>query len=281
LACAENKLKSQFHYVNPVAAEEDSSMEVIARSDTQPVNHAFPNYDCGIIELEGWKQFRRCLGERARCFHDDANLQYVAVKNVSTDDLEYIDNLRSRGELPQMRILYDEEKRLIIAKFMSGAPHEVASMLFNDQFREKVPLSAGILGVGSTRFGRATQRCKEADQSYLPDDTRSPDRDWPSVVVEVCVSESLIKLREDASYWLTRSGGRVFVVIIISIDLSTGDVIWGWWEHMTRAIGPTTRRQSAMIYPTLMQTITLPAVTGAPFLIPRNKIWDCTQSCWT
>ena len=74
-------------------------------------------------------------------FCNDANLQYVAIDNVSTDDIEYIDNLHSLGELPQIRILYNEEKRLIIVKLIPSLPHELATSLFNDQFCEKVSLS--------------------------------------------------------------------------------------------------------------------------------------------
>jgi hypothetical protein len=59
--------------------------------------------------------------------------------------------------------------------------------------------------------------------------------------LEVGVLESLAKLRQDASYWLTSSGGRVFIVIIISIGLSVENVIWKRWEHVTTTFGLATQ----------------------------------------
>jgi hypothetical protein len=258
---------------------EDCSVEVGASSSTEPSNHDFPNYGCDTIELQGWAKFKRSLGERAVRFLHHPELQYIAVKNVSTSDIEYIDQLRSCGDLPQMRILYDEEKKLMIVKLMPGLPHEVAANLFSELFREMVPSSTGIVAVGSTKFGEVSRRHKEPDQSYVPRHTRFPNPDWPSVVLEVGVSESLHQLREDARYWLISSEGRVLVVILISIGLSSGDARWERWEHQPSAwpsTGPVTRRQTR-IQPTLMQTVILPRggpVSGAPFRIPSNKIWD-------
>jgi len=60
--------------------------------------------------------FKRCLGKRAICFLNDLDLQYVAVENVSTFDIEHIDYLRDHRDLLQMRILYNEEKKLMIVK---------------------------------------------------------------------------------------------------------------------------------------------------------------------
>ena len=254
---------------------DECSVEVAPSSNSQPSNHELSNYDCDTIELQGWTQFKRCLMERAARFLHDPEVQYVAVKNVSTSDMEHIDYLRGRGDLPQMRILYDEDERVMIVKLMPGLPHEVASGAFFALFCEKVPFSSGISPVMSTRFGEANRRHKEPDLAFLQRSTRFPNPDWPSLVVEVGASESLKRLQEDAHYWLINSQGQVLVVILISIDLTTRGVRWERWQHVP-TVGRVTRSHPR-IHPTLMQFVSLPRggpVVGAPFRIPINKIWD-------
>ncbi|CAI7601675.1 unnamed protein product [Penicillium glandicola] len=66
---------------------------------------------------------------------------------------------------------------------------------------------------------------KEADESYGPTQPvlgRNPK--WPTVVVEVGVSESYRKLRADAEWWLMNSRGDVKLIIIVSISQKTPNV---------------------------------------------------------
>ena len=197
--------------------------EVAPSRSTQPSGHQFPNYDCDSFKLEDWKKFKKYLRERAVRFLQFPKLQYVEVQNVLTSDMEHIDYLRRRGDLPQMRVLYDEEKEVMIVKLMPGLAHGVAAMKFHDLFRAMVPSSAGVVAIRSTKFGEVVKRHKEPDQAYLPRRTRLPNPDWPSIVLEVGVSECLRQLHEDARYWLTSGEGRIFTVILISITLNTGE----------------------------------------------------------
>jgi hypothetical protein len=47
---------------------------------------------------------------------------------------------------------------------------------------------------------------------------------WPTVVVEVGVSESYRKLRADAQWWLTNSRSDVKLVIIVSVSRKTPNI---------------------------------------------------------
>lgn len=243
-------------------------------------------YDCDSISLHDWTQFKNFLSKRLMLVLERPELQYLAVEDVSATDLEHIDYLRRCLELPQMRILHDEDERLLIVKLMPGRPHEAAIDLLRELFIAQVPSSLGIFGLGAARCGEITRRQKEADQAYIPEN-RISHKDWPTVVVEIGVSESLPKLREDARYWLTNSGGQVFVVILISLSFSSKVVTWERWEN-AQAVAPATGSQmvlqsqtrgemvaSATVVPTLMQTVILPAAgpaTGTPFRIPTSKI---------
>ena len=53
----------------------------------------------------------------------------------------------------------------------------------------------------ATYLGRTVS--KEGDSCYCPLGTRPNADDWPTLVIEAGVSESLTKLREDAKWWLT------------------------------------------------------------------------------
>ena len=123
-----------------------------------------------------------------------------------------------------MRILYDSSAELLIVKFMAGVPHELASSLFVEMFKDKV-VSGGLPrnsfhDIGAARFGVSGGRSREVDRALCPR-TRNGETDWPSLAIEVGVSESLSRLRTDAHFWLAHSGGQTRVVILIAINKTT------------------------------------------------------------
>lgn len=73
---------------------------------------------------------------------------------------------------------------------------------------------------------RADGRTKRPDKGWGPID-RPPyaNRRWPSLVVEIAVSESLQKLGSDISFWLTDTYGQVNVAIGISIARTPSQTI--------------------------------------------------------
>jgi len=160
------------------------------------------------ISLRDWAQFKKFLNKRSILLLKNPALQYLAVEDVSAPALEHIDYLRRCLELPQMRIMHDEDEKLLIVKLMPGRPHEAAIDLFRELFIAQVPSTSGIFGLGAARCGESIRRRKEADQAYIPQN-RIANEDWPTVVVEIGVSESLSKLWEDARRWLNDSRGQV------------------------------------------------------------------------
>lgn len=72
----------------------------------------------------------------------------------------------------------------------------------------------------TTTYSPGSGSGKQADDSVVPR-SRLPHGStpggWPTVVVEMGVSESLPKLREDAVGWFPMSEGRVRIVLLISI----------------------------------------------------------------
>ena len=192
--------------------------------------------------------------------------------------MRLIEHGRSRCELPAFRLLYDAAEEVLIIKLMPGLHHNLASAVFVRMFDRKLA-SLGInmdsvTNVGPTRYGAPGARSKEPDEALRPF-TRVLATDWPSVAIEVGVSESLSQLRTDAHFWLPRGGGQTRIVILLAVKKATRVMTIERWEDTPRT--RPARRSSPRYNPTKMQALTLQAngqLSGGPLLIPASKVYD-------
>jgi hypothetical protein len=144
---------------------------------------------------------------------------YLAFRCVLPDMLEQIDAYREK-HLRSSRVLYDEEAELLIVKLMPGVLHGHATASFSQELLEQLHsmgLGGALKGLGDARFGTRGGRQKEPACSYKPS-TRVGRDSWPSLVIEVGVSQTLSQLQCDAWFWLTKSAGMTWVVFLIKID---------------------------------------------------------------
>jgi hypothetical protein len=156
---------------------------------------------------------------------------------------------------------------------------------------------ASVLGWGVLRNGRAVSRSqrvprnrlpvprtlfpsrrssKEGDSSFRPYSHRPNKTDWPTIVIESGVSETLPHLRFDTSWWLRESKGDVKIIIIISIKRARPMIQIEKWELASIVGGQLTLRSASnnAQIPTKTQEITIDpnAVTGAPLILEFEKI---------
>ena len=83
-------------------------------------------------------------------------------------------------------------------------------------YEEKNEMSVkDLVSLGATRFCGPNSR-KEGYAVFKPSTLKNED-DWPTLVFECGLSESLRRLRIDAAWWLKNSGGNVNIVVVISI----------------------------------------------------------------
>ena len=232
----------------------------------------------GRIHTFTWyKKFKEDLLQCEDAILSGAGKQYLAFGDVKQSSMRPIERGRSRSELPAFRLLYDVTEEVLIIKLMSGPHHELAALTFSRMFdRRLVSLEVGntLMPFGATRFRAPGGRSKEADMALRPS-TRVLETDWPSVVIEVGVSESLPQLRTDTHFWLTQSGGQTRIVILLSVKKATRVMKIERWEHTLRT--RLTRRPSPRYNPTKMQALTLQAngqLSGGPLLIPASKVYD-------
>lgn len=104
---------------------------------------------------------------------------------------------------------------------------------------------------------------RERDQGFSPSARwpSSTSLQWPTVVVETGVSESLPRLLQDARWWFGASGGEVRMVIIISIKKTA--VHFEQWQlappnaprPLTRAYIDSLRRSPGNVPPVTSERV--------------------------
>ena len=230
-----------------------------------------------IYTFTSHKKFKEDLQRCADAFISGTGKQYIAFRDVQQSRLRLIEHRRSRSEIPAFRLLYDAAEEALIIKLMPGAHHEVANWKFATMFILKLAslgVSDTLVPFGPTRYEALTGRSKEPDDAWRPS-TRVLPTDWPSLVIEVGVSESLGQLRADADFWLAKSGRQTRVVILLAVKKATRVMTIERWENTPRT--RLTRRSSPRYSPTKMQALTLQAngqLRGGPLLIPASKAYD-------
>jgi len=193
------------------------------------------------------------------------------------NELDKIDNRRyevGKG----IRLTHCADIGTLIIK-VPTPEHEVVSGIFGDLF---VVQAAGMgvpvqerIRLGSTTF-RGTSTSKEADEAFKPRTLRPHRLDWPTLILEVGVSQSLPRLRNAARWWLSNSGGSVNIVLIFDVNQGTRTILIERWETIPTTGGPVTRsNQPPAQIPTPMQAITIDQnnVTGAPLTLPFHQIF--------
>ena len=230
-----------------------------------------------IYTFTSHKKFKEDLQRCADAFISGAGKQYIAFRDVQQYRLRLIEHRRKRAEIPAFRFLYDAAEEVLIIKLKLGAHHEVANSTFATMFIVKLfslEVVDTLVSLGSTRYEALTGRSKEADGAWHPS-TRILPTDWPSLVIEVGVSESLGQLRTDADFWLTKSGSQTRVVILLAVNKATRVMKIERWEDVP---SPRPRRRTSPPHnPTMVQTLTLHAnglVIDGPLLIPASKVYD-------
>ncbi|KAJ5933445.1 hypothetical protein N7454_005774 [Penicillium verhagenii] len=124
------------------------------------------------------------------------------------------------------RQMFDRGSQLLLITVPSG-PHEWAARNFTDRFR-LVIIAAGIAYCAVGTAGAT--RVEGSSCSKEPDDAMHPisptPLNWPSIVVEVGMSEFRTKLKADAAWWIANSEGRVNVVITIDVKPAVAEIVF-------------------------------------------------------
>ncbi|KAF9238426.1 hypothetical protein DTO013E5_10091 [Penicillium roqueforti] len=147
----------------------------------------------------------------------DLVTEYAKFTNVPPDIAELILS-------NEYRQLYDRHTRSLIVT-IPGRPHDALVGELH------LVMAVSLANMRRTEWSLTTARveggicAKEPDGSWIPREL-PPGRSekWPTVILEVGVSEAKKKLRADADWWLANSEGQVHVVITIAVSRTVPEV---------------------------------------------------------
>ncbi|KAJ5350893.1 hypothetical protein N7541_008620, partial [Penicillium brevicompactum] len=126
--------------------------------------------------------------------------------------------------------------------------HEILYKIMSYHYHEKISRQFDIWINSALGAGRSTGRLcsKEADAAFFPGHPAAGvSVSWPSLVLEVGLSESLSQLRTDAHWWYANSHHQTQLVILISADPNSHDADIGiWTQVVNQRNGVTTRTGS-------------------------------------
>lgn len=200
--------------------------------------------------------------------------QYLVFKPVTTDNCDKIDNKIGR----HWRKTHCIDSDTLIVKLMPLLRHEFAHRSFG-KLLDSQSLAMGIspfefADVGGTTYQGHSVK-KEADTAYKPSTYRPNTADWPTLILEAGVSQSLRQLRNSAKWWLSNSRGEVKIVLIFSIHEGSRTIQIEKWEARP-AIGRATRsNQPPAQVPTQVQQIIIDPnnVAGAPLTLHFHLVF--------
>jgi len=193
----------------------------------------------------------------------DSHQQYLVVRGITEETLAKLDCLGKH-----VRVGHNMDTGLLIMKLMPGVDHEETHLLFSHQFMDKLrPMGvsfADIIPVGAGRFyGRRSS--KEGDSAFKPR-SRRLIKDWPTIVFESGLSESLAKLRSDAKWWLIESRGQVKIVVLFSVKPARREIRIEKWCLQPPIGQRLSLRRNVTLVPTKMQGL---VVTENPIALPN------------
>lgn len=270
---------------SPSASPPPSASSAPASSSTTPITsfQLLEGLDGKIQRYRGIAGIQRAvnaLSEKLRLGEttDGATMgQYLVFRPVTVDEFDKIDNQRDKvGK--GIRLTHCADIETLIIK-VPTTDHEVVSQTFGDEVAEQA-IGMGLPREERTKTGGAKyygiSTTKQADQGMKPSTLRPRRMDWPTLIFETGVSESLPKLRTDASWWLSNSGGQVNIVLIFHVNREARSILIEKWENAPATGRPSTRstlRQAQI--PTQMEAITIDqnSVTGAPLTLHFHKVF--------
>lgn len=190
-----------------------------------------------------------------------------------------------------------------LIKVVPGVAHDfttsnVDHYINNHCVRMGLPDSALVWGHTVTSPGTVTTHGKQPDECFYPPG-RQPSNNqlngWPTLVIETGVSESLPKLRRDATWWFENSSGDTRIVLLVSIKVNTKQILFEKWQlappslptPVTRQALHQLRQQQNLVPPLVRQQamnqtafchqevlVTPAAITGGPLVIPFMAMFN-------
>ncbi|SPO04780.1 uncharacterized protein DNG_07465 [Cephalotrichum gorgonifer] len=142
-----------------------------------------------------------------------------------------------------------------------------------------VGLKLAWVSMGSTTLwahGHLGGDLGEGDSSGGPAPQREGDLDWPTLVIEAGVSETLSELRGDMRWWFGASDHQVKIVLLAKLIQTERTVILEKWSEVQEPRAGAITGIAAQVQPRLQQTITITSPTAlagpASYVVHRGDL---------
>lgn len=239
-------------------------------SATHFVNHnsrGFLNLECAdkVYPFEGIDQFWRIWNTQSNNTQEGYSVLFTNV-NEDTFTREFLNS--EDKIITRSWNSYDNTNQLLLVKMPITAAHERASRCFD----WKLVLAANSMGVAEELHNNGAATAigdgggKQPDSQYLPSPLGRRKK-WPTVVLEVAVSDTPTKLMSDIKWWLRQGDGAVEVVITIRADHEEPKVTLEKWGR--NSDGQPQRHSSVTVYRHFDQ----PKVDNGPLVIEFDKLF--------
>lgn len=117
---------------------------------------------------------------------------------------------------------------------MAGAIHDVATseiggMLWKKTASMGPELNKELRDIWGTTYKENSTR-KEPNSGFRPQLSCLSETNWPTLIIESGVSETLERLRVDTQWWPDNSLGNVNIVLLFSINDPKQEILIEQWE---------------------------------------------------
>ncbi|EAW21131.1 uncharacterized protein NFIA_062920 [Aspergillus fischeri NRRL 181] len=192
-----------------------------------------------IYPWEGPDHFQNIVDSELHQFKDpqrSSPCDWIVFSNVSETIFER--DFQEETDLSKQWKSYNRSRQLLFVEIARGTPeHTEATQTFNYILKEAVDR----MGLSTVLRNFSDTMIQGDDCAKVPDNGWGPrrppagrSRKWPTVVLEVGVSQGKSKLEEDARFWLEESEGDVKISLAISVDPRIPEIVLEKWKIIWR-----------------------------------------------
>ncbi|KAF7164131.1 hypothetical protein CNMCM5623_008821 [Aspergillus felis] len=188
-----------------------------------------------VYPWEGPDHFQNIINSELHQFKDperSSPCDWIGFSNVSETIFEH--DFEEETDLSKQWKSYNPSRQLLFVEIARGTPeHTEATQTFNDVLKEAVDR----MGLSTALKNFSGTKVRGHDWAKVPDNgwglRRPPagrSRKWPTVVLEVGVSQQKSKLDQDARFWLEKSEGDVKISLAISVNRRIPEIVLEKWK---------------------------------------------------
>ena len=186
------------------------------------------------LHYRGTQSFMTAIESQADQLSSGNGGQYAVFSHVTQDDFANIESFNNT-HCKSLRFLYYEKEEILIVKIIAGPAHEVTCAEFQMMMAfklEEMGLRKELCDMRTTKYqGKGSG--KQPDCAFRPLSFRPYKTDWPTLVVECGVLQSLPDLKRDSNWWFTNSEAQVKNVLLFSLSEMKRKIHIEQWEmHM-------------------------------------------------